>query len=77
MSLGRPLGYLTISEIIHVSTNEYQKIEEKLLSQSMAETIISQGRKPLRKIFSRNLFLRFCTKIARLNTTNFFLLEAN
>ena len=38
----------------------------------MAETIISQGRKPLRKIFSRNLFLRFCTKIARLNTTNFF-----
>ena len=40
LSLVISLGHLTISKIIHVCTNEYQKIEQKLLSQSMSQTII-------------------------------------
>ena len=36
LSLVRPLGNLKIYKIIHICTNEYQKIEDKLLSQSMS-----------------------------------------
>ena len=51
--------------------------DKKLLSQSMSQKIIPYGKKLwrknfLQKIFPRNLFLQLWTKIAKLNTGNFF-----